>query len=184
MNETTCAQCGTPASPGAKFCEKCGAPLPFPSQATQGVASAESAQSDATAGIPVQYQGVAIRFVAILIDWLILGIIATILNASGALVGAYSTTVAIGVVISLVYFTLLLGHSGQTIGMMLVKIRVVKEADYSPIGYTEAAIRTIFLYIDEIPFVVPYLLGAILIWTSEKKQRLGDRIAHTIVVKA
>jgi len=28
------------------------------------------------------------------------------------------------------------------------------------------------------------LLGAILIWTSDKKQRLGDRVAHTVVVKA
>ncbi|MGZ7208166.1 MAG: zinc-ribbon domain-containing protein, partial [Halobacteriota archaeon] len=27
MNEDKCQQCGTPASPGAKFCESCGAPL-------------------------------------------------------------------------------------------------------------------------------------------------------------
>jgi uncharacterized RDD family membrane protein YckC len=182
MNEAKCAQCGTPATPGDKFCETCGAAIP--SQVTQGVASAEPTHRYAAAEVPAQYQGVAIRFVAILIDLIIIGIIATILSVIGAQAGAYPATVAIGVVISLLYFILLLGRSGQTIGMMVVKIRVVKEADYSPIGYAEAAIRTILLYIDEIPFVIPYLLGAILIWTSEKKQRLGDRAAHTVVVKA
>ena len=68
--------------------------------------------------------------------------------------------------------------------MMIVKIKVVKEADYSAISYGEAAIRTILLLIDAIPCVIPYLLGAILIWTSDKKQRLGDRITHTVRMKA
>ena len=30
LNENQCAQCGTPASPGAKYCESCGAPLAAP----------------------------------------------------------------------------------------------------------------------------------------------------------
>jgi uncharacterized RDD family membrane protein YckC len=97
---------------------------------------------------------------------------------------AYYAIVVIGIIISLLYFILLLGHFGQTAGMMVVKIKVVKEADYSAISYSEAAIRTILLYIDEIPYFIPYLLGAILIWTSDKKQRLGDRVAHTVVLKA
>jgi uncharacterized RDD family membrane protein YckC len=29
-----------------------------------------------------------------------------------------------------------------------------------------------------------YLIGAILIWRSDKQQRLGDTIAKTVVVKA
>jgi uncharacterized RDD family membrane protein YckC len=61
---------------------------------------------------------------------------------------------------------------------------VVREADSGPISYGAAFIRTILLLIDEIPYVIPYLLGAVLIWTSDKKQRLGDRLAHTVVVKA
>lgn len=194
MDEERCTQCGTPASPGTKFCESCGAPLAVVSQPIQGVSSAEPAPPYAVA--PVQYQGVAIRFVAILIDLIITGIISLILaapllssianTATGTVMfgPAYFATVGIGVVIYLLYFILLLGRSGQTVGMMIVKIRVVKEADYSAIGYGEAAIRTILLYIDEIPYFIPYLLGAILIWTSDKKQRLGDRAAHTVVVKA
>ena len=81
------------------------------------------------------------------------------------------------------YSTLLLGRYGQSVGKMLVKIKVVKE-DSSRISYRDAFVRTVLAVIDAIPYVIPYLLGAILIWTSDKKQRLGDRVAHTVVVKA
>jgi uncharacterized RDD family membrane protein YckC len=50
----------------------------------------------------------------------------------------------------------------------------------APISYGDAAIRTILRIIDGI---FDYLVGAILIWTSDKKQRLGDRLAHTVVIQ-
>jgi len=58
------------------------------------------------------------------------------------------------------------------------------ELSLTKIGTADAAVRNVLRPIDLIPYVVPYLLGAILIWSSDKRQRLGDRIAHTIVVKA
>ena len=198
MDEDKCAQCGTPATPGAKFCESCGAPLAAASQPAEGPVIAQPAPTYEAPGAEIRYQGVAIRFVAFLIDAIVLGIISSILTfpfaASGFSVdvstgavtigAAYYAAIAVTIVIELLYFTLLLGLYGQSVGMMLVKIRVVKEVDSSPISYGAAFVRTILLYIDAIPFVVPYLLGAILIWTSDKKQRLGDRVAQTIVVKA
>ncbi len=196
MDEDKCAKCGTPAAPGTKFCESCGAPLPAAAQPAQGSAAAASAY--ATPEPQVQYQGVAIRFVALFIDGIILGIIGYILiflfaasaitvdTSTGAVsIGpAYYAAVALVIVIELLYFTLLLGRYGQSVGMMAVKIKVVSEADSGPITYGAAFIRTILLYIDEIPYAIPFLLGAILIWTSDKKQRLGDRVAHTVVLKA
>ena len=77
MDEDKCAKCGTPAAPGTKFCESCGAPLPAAAQPAQGSAAAASAY--ATPEPQVQYQGVAIRFVALFIDGIILGIIGYIL---------------------------------------------------------------------------------------------------------
>jgi uncharacterized RDD family membrane protein YckC len=65
-----------------------------------------------------------------------------------------------------------------------VKIKVVKQADQSAISYGEAAVRTILRIIDLIPFFVPYLLAAVLMWSSEDKQRLGDRVANTVVVQS
>jgi uncharacterized RDD family membrane protein YckC len=198
VDEDKCAQCGTPAAPGTKFCESCGAPLPAAAQPAQE-ASAEPASAYAAPEPQLQYQGVAIRFVALIIDGIISGIITYILvflftgsaitidMSTGAvsLGPAYPTYyVALGIVIALLYFTLLLGRYGQSVVMMAVKIKVVSEANGGPITYGAAFIRTILLYIDQIPYVIPYLLGAILIWTSDKKQRLGDRVAHTVVVKA
>jgi len=196
VEEDKCAKCGTPAAPGTKFCESCGAPLPAAEQPAQGSAPAASAY--ATPEPQVQYQGVAIRFVALLIDGIILGIIGYILiflfassaitvdTSTGAVSfgPAYYAAVALVIVIELLYFTLLLGRYGQSVGMMAVKIKVVSQADSGQITYGAAFIRTILLYIDQIPYVIPFLLGAILIWTSDKKQRLGDRVAHTVVVKA
>ena len=198
MDEEKCAQCGTAGVPGAKFCESCGAPLAAASQPVEGPAITKPAPTYAAQAVEMQYQGVAIRFVALLIDVIILGIITSILSApfvasaisydpaTGALMigAAYYAILAIELVIYLLYFMLLLGLYGQSVGMMLVRIKVVKETDSSKISYGDAFVRTILLHIDAIPYFIPYLLGAILIWTSDKKQRLGDRVAHTVVVKA
>ncbi|MGA7470092.1 MAG: zinc ribbon domain-containing protein, partial [Halobacteriota archaeon] len=88
-DEDKCAQCGTPAPPGAKYCESCGAPLAAVTQPVQGPAAAEPAavytapraQAPYSApGVEMPYQGVAIRFVALLIDAIILGIITSAIS--------------------------------------------------------------------------------------------------------
>jgi len=55
---------------------------------------------------------------------------------------------------------------------MVFKIKVLKE-DGAKVGYVDALMRSLLLIIDAIPFIIPFLLGAILIWTSEKRQRTG-----------
>ncbi len=155
-----------------------------------------------------QYRSVGIRFVAILIDFIIIGIISGLITAPFR-IPAVSVTVSnftngnftngtlqnvsigssalaatgglISVIIMFIYFTVLQAAYGQTVGKMAVKIKVVKE-DGTKIDYVDAFVRTLLLFIDFIP--VLFLLGAILIWTSDKKQRLGDRAARTIVVTA
>jgi uncharacterized RDD family membrane protein YckC len=195
VDENRCAQCGTPTSPGAKYCESCGALL-----AAQGVQPLAQGPAPYQApayytGAPSPYQGVAIRFVAILIDSIVIGVISGILalpflaatiaatavseNASSIAWGSIVLASLIGLVIWFLYFTLLEGHYGQTIGKMAINIKVVREADGTPIDYGEAAVRTILRIIDGL---FDYLIGAIFIWTSDQKQRLGDRVAHTVVV--
>ena len=78
-------------------------------------------------------------------------------------------------------FTIMEGHNGQTIGKMITKIRVVREEDGGKINIEQALIRNILRIIDGL---INYLVGAVLIWRSEKKQRLGDSIAKTMVIKA
>jgi len=201
VNELKCAQCGTPASPGAQFCAACGAALAgqrtHPSQQlppTMPPPPTYQAPAYYT-GAPTPYQGVAIRFVAILIDYLIIGVIVGILaipllvasiavnvtngNVSTVSMGPIVALSVVGLVVWFLYFTLLEGRYGQTVGKMALSIKVVREADRAPIDYGEAAVRTVLRIIDGL---FDYLIGAIFIWTSDEKQRLGDRVAHTVVV--
>ncbi len=176
-----CVQCGTPASPGAKFCERCGTPLPGSTPAAPYGTPPPSyappyAPYHAPAAMP--YEGVAIRFVAVLIDSVILSIIGSIFSRGSSAGGLAA------LIIGFLYFTLLEGYYGQTVGKMAVKIKVVREADGGPIDFSQAAVRTVLRVIDLIPYFIPYLLGAILIWSDDhRRQRLGDRIAHTVVIR-
>ncbi|MGZ4953417.1 MAG: RDD family protein [Halobacteriota archaeon] len=104
----------------------------------------------------------------------------TVQQVSGALSAGLATAAVITLIIWFLYYTILEGRYGQTLGKYFCKIKVVKEDSGAPISYGEAAIRTILRIIDGI---IDYLIGALLIWTSEKKQRLGDRLAHTVVVQ-
>ena len=204
VNEDRCAQCGTPTNPNAQFCAACGEALAGKTshvgQQPQGTSTyAPSPGVEAqTAFVPAPpYQGVAIRFVAQLIDAIILGIVVWILGFTGAgtitidastmqvsISPFFGLLILIDVIIAFLYFTILEGRYGQTVGKMVVKIKVVKQADNSSVSYVEAAVRTILRIIDLIPFFAPYLLAAVLIWASEKNQRLGDRVAHTVVVQS
>ncbi len=121
--------------------------------------------------------GVGLRFVALLIDSIIIGVVGGILgevlrNAPG-LAGA-----VIGV-LSIVYYIVMEATQGATLGKMALGLRVVK-TDGSPISWTESIIRNLLRIIDGLFF---YLVGAIFIWTSPLKQRLGDRAANTVVVR-
>ncbi len=200
MNEEKCARCGTPTSPGAQFCAACGATLTGqrtqpPQQVPPAMQPSPTYQAPAYyTGAPTPYQGVAIRFVAILIDYLIIGVISGILaipllvaaivnvtngNVSAVSLGPIVALSVVGLVVWFLYFTLLEGRYGQTVGKMALSIKVVREADGAPIDYGEAAVRTVLRIIDGL---FDYLIGAIFIWTSDEKQRLGDRVAHTVVV--
>ena len=132
----------------------------------------------------MQYQGIWIRFISFLIDTIVLGVL---IGVIGSILGfsVVSRTAGWGFgllsfIIFLAYFTYLEGSKGQTIGKMVTKIKVVGE-DGEMINMNQAFTRNILRVIDGL---LAYLIGAILIWRSDKKQRLGDRIAKTVVIKA
>lgn len=76
------------------------------------------------------------------------------------------------------YFIYLEGTYSTTVGKRLVGLRVVME-DGTPCTISAAVVRFVLRIIDGL---FGYLVGAVLIATSEKKQRLGDRAANTIVI--
>ena len=142
------------------------------------------------------YAYVGSRIVAIILDSIILAIIACIIALPFGLWAQMHTIMGdvtnpmnnaffapltvINFLLWIVYFTYFEGTSGQTLGKRIMSIKVVK-ADGSKPSFGDALIRTILRIIDGIAI---YLVGFIVILISEKKQRIGDMAAGTIVVKA
>ena len=133
--------------------------------------------------IRMEYQGIGIRFVSLVIDSLIIsaifGALATILGFGMMRHGSWSVGI-LSFAFYIAFYTYLEGTRGQTIGKMVTKIKVVRE-DGTPIEMEQAFKRNILRVIDGL---LAYLIGAILIWRSDKQQRLGDSVAKTVVVKA
>ncbi len=133
--------------------------------------------------IRMEYQGIGIRFVSLVIDSLIIsaifGALATILGFGMMRHGSWSVGI-LSFAFYIAYYTYLEGTRGQTIGKMVTKIKVVRE-DGTPIEMEQAFKRNILRVIDGL---LAYLIGAILIWRSDKQQRLWDSVAKTVVVKA
>lgn len=69
------------------------------------------------------------------------------------------------------------GLFGKTIGKRILKLKVVSE-DYQDINIMKAFIRFLLGLVDYI-----LLIGLIIASNNEKKQRIGDLVAKTIVIK-
>jgi uncharacterized RDD family membrane protein YckC len=82
--------------------------------------------------------------------------------------------------LALAYYVVGEAMTGRTLGKRLVGIRVVDE-EGDAIDLSAAVVRNLLRLVDGL-FI--YLVGAIFAWTSPLGQRLGDRAANTLVVRA
>jgi len=118
------------------------------------------------------------RILAFFIDAVVAGALATasalIPGISDAVVGGLATA------IFLFYFIHLEATYGQTVGKKITGIVVVAE-DGDAIGYFASIIRTLLRFIDALPLL--YILGGIVIFLTERRQRIGDLAASTVVVR-
>ncbi len=71
---------------------------------------------------------------------------------------------------------------GQTIGKKAMGV-VVVTVDGSPMSYRESALRNGLRIIDGLPGLL-HLVGLLLVLVTDRRQRLGDLVADTIVVRA
>lgn len=78
------------------------------------------------------------------------------------------------------YYIAMEGYLGQTLGKMLLGIKVVREDTGGVPGLKAAAIRTVLRIVDGF---FSYLVAFIAVLASHKNQRLGDMAAHTLVVR-
>jgi uncharacterized RDD family membrane protein YckC len=81
-------------------------------------------------------------------------------------------------VLYLVYFTFFLGTRGQTPGKMVCGLKVIR-LDGSPVGFGQAAIRTVGYFLNHFTLYIGFLWVAI----DPRKQGLHDKIAGTYEIR-
>lgn len=185
-----CPKCGSQIPSDAKFCTSCGATL--------GAVTPSAPPPPPSGYAPPSPLGdLGSRIVAGIIDYIIVGIVAGILSIfvfgpwmavgpgmmggfGAAWFGGMFALIGVMWVLWLVYFTYFEGTSGQTIGKKFTHIKVIKE-DGARCDFGSALVRNVLRIIDHLPAL--YILGIILIAATDKRQRLGDMLAKTIVVK-
>ena len=140
----------------------------------------------------VAYAGFWRRFLALLIDGIILGVVggilASVLGLGSGSSGDGSVSFNFGTggtllnfVLGLIYFTLMIALvNGKTIGGMVLGIRVVPADGGARVGIGKALIRAVVAYVSGLVIVLGYLW---MLW-DRNKQTWHDKAAGTYVVKA
>lgn len=117
------------------------------------------------------------RFIALIIDSIILGIV------GGVLFGQFQDGPASGLVTFLVGVTyqwyFLTQQNGQTLGKRAMKIRVVKVND-RPLETADVIVRYVGYYINSIIFGIGWIWALF----DGRKQGWHDKLSGTLVVKA
>jgi uncharacterized RDD family membrane protein YckC len=204
-----CPACGTQNVPGSVTCSKCGAAFPaahatsptkvaspapvLPAAQTPPASAPSAAQGKAAPLIAgAALAGMGDRAIATILDVVVAG-------AAYALVGMWAAlrwggvtsngfelhgtaaliTLGAVAIFAFLYVWLLEGVLGATLGKFILNVRV-RRIDGSAIGLTKSLVRNLLRIIDAIGV---YLVGFLIAIFSHLKQRLGDHVAKTVVVK-
>ena len=119
--------------------------------------------------------GIGVRFVAALIDGLIVGV------ATGVLAAILGTTAAyaVGALLSIAYFGYFEGQpAGQTIGKKAMSIRVIDFTNGGSLEQSKAIVRAVVRYISGAACAVGFIWALF----NKEKQTWHDLAAQTVVV--
>ncbi len=92
--------------------------------------------------------------------------------------------VAFEMLLIFAYWTVMEGSRGQSIGKMVMNLRVVNR-DGTRISYTTAAVESLPKAFLNIPFIIILVLDCLIGWLAMpgSKLRVFNRISNTIVIK-
>ena len=174
-----CPACGQEALESTNFCQNCGLPLPSEVQGQQLAI--------------VHYAGFWLRFVAILIDSILISIVVVGAEAvlglrvlpkeglqAGLQLGAlFGEKFLIGTLIHWLYWAGMESSVYQaTLGKMALGLKVT-DLQGRPIDFARATARYFGKFISAIIFGIGFMMAG---WTA-KKQALHDIMAGTLVIK-
>jgi uncharacterized RDD family membrane protein YckC len=141
----------------------------------------------------VRFAGHGPRLVAYIVDSIIIGVVivavsillgivmagAAASDAAGAAVGGALLWLVVILVVSLAYFPWFWARGGQTPGMKMFRLRVVRDADGGPVSGMSAFLRLIGFWVNSVVFYIGF------IWIFVDKRRRGwhDLIAGTVVIE-
>ena len=141
--------------------------------------------------VTLQIAGFWLRFVACLLDSLILGAVQFGIGlafglAGGAIIGGDSDSFALDLVtwlcstvVGVTYYIFFTGYNGQTPGKMALRIQVVR-TDGTAMTYRRAFLREVVgKFLSALILGIGYLMAGF----DRNKQGLHDRIAGTYVIK-
>jgi uncharacterized RDD family membrane protein YckC len=120
----------------------------------------------------VAFGGFWIRFVALIIDSILVGIVA------GVIVSATQAT-AIVYLLEIVYFVVCWGVLGQTIGMMPFGLHIVRNSDGGKLTWGNVALRMVGWFVAGAVFALGFAWAAF----DSRKRGWHDMIGGTVVIK-
>ncbi len=197
-----CASCGSPISPGATFCASCGkpvtaaaasAPVLTPLGPSLAVPAPAAAASSAEAAAGPRLASLGRRVIAVILDMFVLviafgvvGMWAAVrwggVTSSGFNLTGVPALIVIGIelLFAFLYYWLLEGLAGATLGKGIVGVRV-RGVSGVRCSLGASLVRNLLRIIDA--FFV-YLVGFLVAVFSKNRQRIGDHAARTVVVEA
>src|SRR5918997_6766371 len=137
--------------------------------------------AQAVSGMPSTEANVDVtgrRVLATIVDVILLGILFAVMSVLFGESSTQGTSVSFSTgtfptlgffVLAMAYYILMEGYLGQTVGKMLLGIKVVRENTGEVPGIKAAAIRTVLRIIDGL---FSYLVAFVAVLASHKNQRL------------
>lgn len=156
-----CDQCGSEYEEGDIYCPKCGAQLARP-----------------TSGAYIELATWTQRFIALVIDGIILGIVLSAIKLPGyQVIQGVNLRFGLNNILEFLYFMFMDQYYGQSIGKKVMNIRITKEGG-APLTMIDAAIES-FGKVFLLPF--DFLIGYFMY--GDKNQRLFNYLSDTVVIR-
>jgi uncharacterized RDD family membrane protein YckC len=123
------------------------------------------------------------RLVAYIVDILVIGAVCFTFAIVGFVIGLlsvlFAALMALGIIaVSIGYFPWYWSHGGQTPGMKLMRIKVVRDKDGGPVTAGAAILRLVGFWVSTAVFYI----GFIWIFIDARRRGWPDLIGGTIVV--